>query len=37
VQISLRLLLKDQVLFKANGEYRFADPFFREWIAVRLP
>jgi hypothetical protein len=37
VQTSLRLLLKDQVLFKANGEYRFADPFFREWIGTRLP
>jgi len=37
VQTSLRLLLKDQVLFKANGEYRFADPFFREWVGSRLP
>jgi hypothetical protein len=37
VQTSLRVLLKDQILFKANGEYRFADPFFREWIGTRLP
>ena len=37
VQTSLRLLLKEQVLVKANGEYRFADPFFREWIGTRLP
>ena len=37
VQTSLRLLMKDQVLFKTNGEYRFADPFFREWITIRLP
>ncbi len=37
VQTSLRLLLKDQVLIKANGEYRFADPFFREWVGSRLP
>jgi uncharacterized protein len=37
VQTSLRMLLKDQLLFKANGEYRFADAFFREWIAIRLP
>jgi uncharacterized protein len=37
VQTSLRMLLKDQLLFKANGEYRFADAFFREWIATRLP
>jgi uncharacterized protein len=37
VQTSLRQLLKEQVLTKANGEYRFADPFFREWIAIRLP
>ena len=37
VQTSLRMLLKDQLLFKSNGEYRFADAFFREWIAIRLP
>jgi hypothetical protein len=37
VQTSLRLLLKEQVLSKANGEYRFADPFFREWVSSRLP
>jgi hypothetical protein len=36
VQTSVRMLLKDQVLFKTNGEYRFADPFFREWIGTRL-
>jgi hypothetical protein len=35
VQTSLRLLLKEQVLFKANGEYRIADPFFREWVGTR--
>jgi hypothetical protein len=35
VQTSLRMLLKDQILFRANGEYRFADPFFREWIGTR--
>ncbi len=37
VQTSLRQLLKEQVLTKVNGEYRFADPFFREWVALRLP
>jgi len=37
VQTSLRQLLKEQVLTKVNGEYRFSDPFFREWIALRLP
>ena len=37
VQTSLRMLLKNQVLFRANGEYRFTDAFFREWIASRLP
>ena len=37
VQTSLRQLLKEQVLTKADGEYRFADPFFREWVALRLP
>jgi len=35
VQTSLRQLLKEQVLFKTNGEHRFADPFFREWIGGR--
>jgi AAA+ ATPase superfamily predicted ATPase len=35
VQTSLRRLSKDQALFKTNGEYRFADPFFREWIGAR--
>jgi AAA+ ATPase superfamily predicted ATPase len=37
VQTSLRLLLKEQLLCKANGEYRIADPFFREWIGTRSP
>jgi hypothetical protein len=37
VQTSLRQLLKDQVLAKTDGEYRFADPFFREWVSSRLP
>jgi AAA+ ATPase superfamily predicted ATPase len=37
VQTSLRQLLKEQVLTKANGEYRFADAFFREWVSSRLP
>ena len=37
VQTSLRQLLKEQVLTKTDGEYRFADPFFREWVALRLP
>jgi hypothetical protein len=36
VQTSVRMLLKDQALFRANGEYRFADPFFREWVGMRL-
>ena len=36
VQTSLRQLLKEQVLAKVNGEYRFADPFFREWVGTRL-
>jgi len=36
VQTSLRQLLKEQVLAKVSGEYRFADPFFREWVALRL-
>jgi hypothetical protein len=37
VQRSLAQLRKEQVLQKANGEYRFSDPFFRERISVRLP
>jgi hypothetical protein len=37
VQRSLAQLLKEQVIQKANGEYRFSDPFFREWVSVRLP
>jgi hypothetical protein len=37
VQRSLAQLLKEQVIQKANGEHRFADPFFREWISARLP
>jgi hypothetical protein len=37
VQTSLRLLMKDQVLSKTHGEYRFADPFLREWVGSRLP
>ncbi len=37
VQTSLRQLLKEQIVVKAEGEYRIADPFFREWIATRLP
>jgi hypothetical protein len=37
VQTSLRQLLKEQVLFRADGEYRIADAFFREWISTRLP
>jgi hypothetical protein len=37
VQTSLRQLLKEQVLAKTGGEYRFADPFFREWVTLRLP
>ncbi|HYL81492.1 MAG TPA: ATP-binding protein [Candidatus Acidoferrum sp.] len=37
VQTSLRMLLKNQILFKTNGEYRFADAFLREWITIRLP
>jgi hypothetical protein len=35
VQTSLRQLLKEQIVFKANGEHRIADPFFREWIGTR--
>ncbi|MFB3820280.1 MAG: hypothetical protein ACE147_21700, partial [Candidatus Methylomirabilales bacterium] len=37
VQTSLRLLMKEQVVARQDGEYRIADPFFREWIATRLP
>lgn len=37
VQTSLRQLLKEQVIFKVNGEHRIADPFFREWIGTRIP
>jgi hypothetical protein len=36
VQRSLAQLLKEQVLQKANAEYRFSDPFFREWVSARL-
>lgn len=36
-QTSLRQLLKEQVVFKVEGEYRIADAFFREWIGSRLP
>jgi hypothetical protein len=35
VQTSLRQLLKEQILFKADGEYRFADAFFREWLGTQ--
>jgi hypothetical protein len=37
VQTSLRQLLKEQVVSRTDGEHRIADPFFREWIATRLP
>ncbi len=37
VQTSLRQLLKEQMVFKVNGEHRIADPFFREWIGTRIP
>ncbi len=37
VQTSLRQLLKEQIIFKVDGEYRIADAFFREWIGTRLP
>ena len=37
VQTSLRKLLKEQIIFKTNGEYRIADAFFREWIGGRSP
>lgn len=35
VQTSLRLLRKGQLVTRADGEYRIAEPFFREWIASR--
>jgi len=34
VQTSLRLLVKEQVLVRTDGEYRFTDPFLREWITT---
>jgi hypothetical protein len=37
VQRSLAQLLKDQTVQRANGEYHFSDPFFREWVSARLP
>ncbi|NIO06718.1 MAG: hypothetical protein GTO40_01535 [Deltaproteobacteria bacterium] len=37
VQTSLRKMLKEQIVFKVEGEYRIADAFFREWIGNRLP
>ncbi len=36
VQTSLRQLVKEQIVLRTNGEYRFADAFFREWIGSRL-
>jgi hypothetical protein len=36
VQTSLRLLLKEQVLSRTDGEYRFTDAFFREWVTTRV-
>jgi len=35
VQTSLRQLMKEQIVFREDGEYRIADPFFREWIGTR--
>lgn len=35
VQTSLRQLLKEQVVHKADKEYRITDPFLREWIGTR--
>ncbi len=35
VQTSLRQLLKEQIVFKTDGEYRIADAFFQEWIGSR--
>jgi hypothetical protein len=29
--------MKEQIVARQDGEYRIADPFFREWIATRLP
>jgi hypothetical protein len=37
MQTSLRLLVKEQVLVKVQDEYRFSDPFLREWITTRQP
>jgi hypothetical protein len=37
VQRSLAQLLKDQIVQRVNGEYHFSDPFFREWVSIRLP
>ena len=37
VQTSLRKMLKEQIVFRVDGEYRIADAFFREWIGTRLP
>jgi hypothetical protein len=37
VQTSLRQLLKEQIVFRVDSEYRIADAFFREWIGIRLP
>jgi len=37
LQTSLRQLTKEQIVIRQDGEYRIADPFFREWIAARLP
>ena len=37
VQTSVRQLMKEQLLARTEGEYRFADPYFREWVGRRLP
>lgn len=37
LQTSLRQLVKEQVLVKIHDEYRFTDPFLREWITTRQP
>ncbi|HEX9880143.1 MAG TPA: ATP-binding protein [Candidatus Binatia bacterium] len=37
MQTSLRQLLKEQIVFKVDREYRLADAFFREWVSSRLP
>lgn len=34
VQTSIRQLMKEQVLTKTEGEYRFCDPFLREWVGT---